>query len=393
MLALSGGLILMQFRPVVIIFVAAALAFQAIAEDRFASEIAEVEAIRGRKFSAPVKHETLPREKLREFLRAQIDRDLPMETDDYLAALKAVFLVEPDVTMEPLLDLYDAQVLAFYDPATHVYYSLDEPPKGVPMPPPMVKAIEVHELTHALQDQEFGAGKKTIDIQSDWDAALAYQSVLEGEATLVMLADLGKNMGIDVSEMVAQEGMVQALRDAAARGDSIPAGIPAYFVDSLQFPYVEGLSFVIDIFKRGGWKALDAVHANPPISTEEILRPDLYRARVAKDARREAPEARAGHGGLVTVLGEFHWSFLLGEKAGEGWGADRVEIRTGEQGATVLADTTWDTPADAREFAEALSPLLERKHARNGHVEISGTRVLAGWGADEKAIAGFVKKK
>ncbi|MFA6955387.1 MAG: hypothetical protein WC538_05895 [Thermoanaerobaculia bacterium] len=383
----------MQIRPVVIIFVVAALALQVVAEDRFAAEIAEVEAIRGRKFSAEVKHETLPRTKLREFLRAQIDRDLPMETDDYLAALKAVFLVGPDVTMEPLLDLYDAQVLAFYDPATHVYYSLDEPPKDVPMPPPMVRAIEIHELTHALQDQEFGAGRKSIDLQSDWDAALAYQSVLEGEATLVMLAELGKNMGIDVSAMVAQEGMLQALRDAAARGDSIPAGIPPYFVDSLQFPYVEGLSFVIDIFKDGGWKALDAVHANPPISTEEILRPALYRERVARDARPAATQVEAGHGDLVTVLGEFHWRFLLGEKAGDGWGGDRVEIRSGERGATVLADTTWDSPVDAREFAVALAPLLDRKNARNVRVETSGTRVLAGWGVDAKAIAGFVKKK
>lgn len=383
----------MQFRSVVITFFAAALALQAVAEDRFAAELSEVEAIRGRKFSAEVKHETLPRTKLREFLRAQIDRDLPMETEAYLDALKAVFLIGPDVTMEPLLDLYDSQVLAFYDPATHVYYSLDAPPKNSPMPPQMVKAIEIHELTHALQDQEFDAGRKTIAIQPNWDAALAYQSVLEGEATLVMLAELAKGMGIDVSAMVAQEGMIQALRDAAARGDTIPSGIPPYFVDSLQFPYIDGLSFVLEMFKSGGWKALDAVHANPPVSTEEILRPALYRERVASGAHPPAPSLKSGNGDVVTVLGEFHWRFLLGEKAGAGWGSDRVEIRLGDRGATVLVDTTWDSPDDAGEFAAALAPLLDRKKAQNVRVEMSGTRVLAGWGVDAKAIAGFVRKK
>jgi len=383
----------MQIRPLVITLVAGAFALQVVAEDRFAAEIAEVEAIRGRKFSAGVKHETLARPKLREFLRKQIDRDLPVETDEYLDSLKAVFLVAPDVTIEPLLDLYDAQVLAFYDPATHVYYSLDTPPKDVPMPPPMVKAIEIHELTHALQDQVFDAGRKTIGLQADWDAALAYQSVLEGEATLVMLAALGKNMGIDLATMVAQEGMVDALRTAAAQGDSIPSGIPAYFVDSLQFPYVEGLSFVIEMFKSGGWKALDAVHANPPVSSEEILRPALYRERVAREARPASPPVKAESGDLVTVLGEFHWRFLLGEKAGDGWGSDRVEILSGDRGATVLADTTWDSTADAREFAEALAPMLDRKKARNVRLEVSGTRVVAGWGIDAKAISAFVKKK
>lgn len=383
----------MQIRRLVITFIVALAALQAVASDRFASEIAEVEAIRGRKFSTEVKHEMLPRQKLREFLRAQIDRDLPMETGPWLDALKAAFLIAPDVTIEPLLDLYDAQVLAFYDPVTHVYYSLDEPPKDVPMPPEMVKAIEIHELTHALQDQEFDAGKKTIDLQSDWDAALAYQSVLEGEATLVMLAELGKSMGIDVGTMVAQEGMVEALRDAAAKGETIPPGIPPYFVESLQFPYVEGLSFVLEMFKSGGWKALDAVYGDPPASTEEILHPELYRERVARGERPAATTARVEDGRFVTAFGEFHWRFLLGETAGDGWRSDRVEIRPEARGATVLADTTWDSPADAREFADALAAMLERKKAQNVRFEISGTRVLAGWGGDAKVIRAFVKKR
>jgi hypothetical protein len=247
---------------------------------------------------------------------------------------------------------------------------------------------------HALQDQAFGAGRRTIELQSDWDAALAYQSLLEGEATLVMLAHLGNRMGLEVDEMIGQEGMVEALRDAAASGDSIPAGIPRYFVDSLQFPYVDGLVFVLDAFKAGGWKALDAVHANPPVSTEEILRPALYRQRVAggKSTTRSV-EKTTDAAPVRTVLGEFHWRFLLGRAAAEGWGADRVEVRGDGDRATVLVESSWDSDADAREFAEALRPLLEKKNAKHARVTLRGARVLAAWGSDTNAIDAFVKSK
>ena len=383
----------MHIRRLAMALLLATLAFQLLAEDRFAAELASVEEIRGRKFASEVKHETLPRQKLREFLVAQIDRDLPMGSAGYLDLLKAMYLVDPDVTIDPLLDLYDAQVLAFYDPATHVYYAIDEPPKDVPMSGAMLEAVEIHELMHALQDQSFDAGRKTIELQSDWDAALAYQALLEGEATLVMLAELSRKSGIDVETMVGQEGMVEALRDAAARSEGVPAGIPDYFVESLQFPYVEGLAFGLDAFKSGGWKALDAIHANPPISTEEILRPDRYRQRIAEGKGHTDPGTTEADGELVTVLGEFHWRFLLGKQAGEGWSLDRVVVRRCQRGVTVLADTSWDSPTDAREYAEAIGAMLERRKAKNVRTSTIGTRVLAAWGSDAKAIGAFVKKK
>jgi hypothetical protein len=258
----------------------------------------------------------------------------------------------------------------------------------------MVEAVEVHELMHALQDQAFDAGRRTVELQPNWDAALAYQSVLEGEAVLVMLAHLGGKMGVDIETMLAQEGMLEALREAAARGDTIPDGVPAYFVDSLQFPYVDGLGFVIEAFERGGWKALDALHEDPPLSTEEILRPELYRARIEREAAPSNVLTAAGSNELVrTVLGEFHWRFLLGRQAGEGWGSDSVTIRRDRGSLTVLVDSSWDTETDAREFADAMQRMLGGKKAKNVRVAATGARVLAGWGANAAAIRTFVAKK
>jgi hypothetical protein len=206
-----------------------------------------------------------------------------------------------------------------------------------------------------------------------------------------MLAHLGTRLGIDIETMVAQEGMIDALRKAAASDESIPDGIPDYFVDSLQFPYVDGLAFVLEAFKAGGWKALDALHANPPVSTEEILRPELYHLRTAQGERGTNAALKPEDGELVrTVLGEFHWRFLLGRAAGEGWGSDRVVIRRGSGGTTVLVDSSWDSTTDAREFIEAIHPMLETRQAKNVRVAALGTRVLAAWGSDVGAIRKFV---
>jgi hypothetical protein len=56
----------------------------------------------------------------------------------------------------------------------------------------------------------------------------------------------------------------------------------------------------------------------------------------------------------------------------------------------VLVDSSWDSEKDAREFADALAPLLERHKARNARLAVAGAKVLAAWGGDAKAVEEFV---
>lgn len=370
---------------------AAALALPAPAADqaeisRFA---AEVEALRDLRFDRPVEHRTLARSELRAFLEKQIETELPVDIDTYMATLEALHLVDSGASVDSMLDLYDAQVLAFYDPVGHVYYSLDEPPADIELPPAMIDAIVVHELVHALQDQKFAAGEKTLEAQSNWDAALAYQSVLEGEALLVMMAHLGRATGMSLDDMVARTELVEAVRQSAAAGINIPPGVPAYFVESLKFPYVEGLAFVVDAYRQGGWPAVDAVHRDPPRSTEELVNPKLYRARVERGTFAETTLSKPSNRLFETTLGQFHWSFLLGADAGEGWASDVVSVRHGAEGATVLVDSTWDDESEAVEFEQSCRTFLEGKDAPNMTVTRDRARVKAAWGADASTIKVF----
>ena len=45
------------------------------------------------------------------------------------------------------------------------------------------------------------------------------------------------------------------------------------------FPYFRGMVFCAKLDQRGGWAAIDEVYRNPPLSTEQILHPEKYRAK------------------------------------------------------------------------------------------------------------------
>jgi|GEM_PF-494248 len=348
---------------------------------------AQVETIRERHFTRDVQHTTLPRGELRAFLEKQLRKDLPVSLDDYLGELRALHLIGKDDGIGPMLDLYEAQVLAFYDPVSHVFYSLDKAPESAgSLPEVMQKAIVVHELTHALQDQLFDAGAKIQRVQDDWDAQLAYQSVLEGEGALVMMAYLGESMGMKLDDMVANPDLLKTLVAASSANTGVPDSTPRFFVESLKFPYIAGLGFVIDAYKRKGWDGVDQLDRCPPTSSAEILDPDRY---WKTDGGLQQPRSS----GNASPLGVFHWEFLLGEKAAVGWAGDRVEVlRPSSKEPTVLVETRWDSVQHAHDFLQRYERFLKNQK-ENPSSGVRGTTARIGYGGDRSAIQKFVKSK
>jgi hypothetical protein len=152
--------------------------------------------------------------------------------------------------------------------------------------------------------------------------------------------------------------------------------MPAVLRESLLFPYTSGLQFVQGLQATGGWTAVDDAFARPPASTEQVLHPDKYVANEAPLAVRLPKDlaARLGAGwkvGLEDTLGEFSLKVWLANAGGgkgaatsapasAGWGGDRVALLDGPDGATAVAiSTTWDTPADAAEFATAAGLVVD----------------------------------
>src|SRR5260370_21918319 len=53
---------------------------------------------------------------------------------------------------------------------------------------------------------------------------------------------------------------------------------PPFLKDALIFPYLGGLTFSAALMKNSGWAALPGVFEKPPVSTQQILHPALYRS-------------------------------------------------------------------------------------------------------------------
>src|SRR5687768_14358372 len=181
-----------------------------------------VEEIRGRKFLGEVRNVSIDRSDLQTHLRAQMAKSVPYSLDDWSMMMRALQLVDIEASqiVPKMLSLYESQVLAFYDPHSHTYYSIKQMPKlpdaaaKLADPKVLEQTVMVHELTHALQDQHFKLGAREKQLMRDTDASMAYHSVLEGEAVLVMVAHMLKSSGVELDEALKDDALVGMVTSA-----------------------------------------------------------------------------------------------------------------------------------------------------------------------------------
>jgi hypothetical protein len=173
------------------------------------------------------------------------------------------------------------QIAGYYDSDTKTISLLN----WVPME--RQEPILAHELTHALQDQNYGlknwmkageaaqANKKDSDEQDD--ASTARRAVVEGQAMLVyvdyLLAPLGRSLQ-NTPGLVYQmeEPAVKAAADSQLLHDA-----PMILREAGTFPYREGFIFEGELLEKGGKKmAFAGAFARPPRSTHDVLQPQAY---------------------------------------------------------------------------------------------------------------------
>ena len=364
----------------------------------------QVENLRGLRFVHDVSHEVIDRADLHDRLRDQMSKTMPYSTDDFALVLQALQLVDAGKSSDligSMLKLYETQVLAFYDPLSHTYYSLrDSGPqaKDLGEAGTMADAVEIHELTHALQDQRFDAGTRDLALMRDTDAGMAYHSLLEGEASVVMLAYVLAKDGVSLETIAKNEDTVRRMTNATAASDkSIDPATPRYFAESLLFPYAAGMKLVLEAFRRGGWPLVTRMDENPPRSTREVIHYNEYFARLDRGIVAVAPFDAQPQGGVIhplTVehLGEFHWRYLVGEGSSFGWVDDRVTIAQNDHCLpTVLVETKWQDAKRAHAFREAYVAFLRKRGLEPLVARGEGTTVRVAYGVDDALMEHFVR--
>ena len=326
------------------------------------------EATRQLKLRTPVRIEIEGVDAIARSLRAQID-----EADIERARLiyGSLGLLDTDSDIRGMFaGVLGEQVIGYYDPETQrlvVRDSVMEAMAGDPTSEATQEGrlILVHELVHALQDQRLGLGE-SYEKERTADADNAFRSVVEGDATLAMLAYALRQQGIPLSaatEGIQQMGSKLDL-NALVRGEKLDEA-PAIVRVTLVAPYLRGLQFSAAVQGRGGWPAINNAHRRPPISSEQVLHPEKYFSR----ERAERVEV-AEHPGLISAgferveedtLGELELSVYLGqnrasdtdEVAAAGWAGDRLVVYRRNDELAAVWWTTWDTERDAKEAFRA----------------------------------------
>ena len=221
----------------------------------------------GMDLSHPVRIEARSREQLVRYLRLKLDEDLP---EDEARARRDTYallgLVEPDLGLRDLLlSLYTEQVAGFYDPDSTALFVLDDQPEAA------IEALLLHELVHAVQDQNVRLDE-LVDPDRGNDAVTAAQAAIEGHATLVMfeyLTEEAVGSPIDLSQIPDFESQVRPALTGVSQQFPALADAPRIIRESLLFPYIEGAVFVQRLWADG--ERHNPLGPLMPNSTEQVV--------------------------------------------------------------------------------------------------------------------------
>ena len=356
---------------------------------------ARVEHIRQQEFTRDVTVEVLTREQFAERERERNAQD--PEDPEYNRwnnqVWEALFIVDEEADISNAFDsLGESLVLGQYFPGDDALLVVSDNPEN----PVVDNETLVHELVHALQDQQYNLSAPRYDPPTQ-DTQLARNGLTEGEAEYVTTRY--------VENCRTEWDCVATPESNAPTPDYSQLNLGVVLV--VVQPYGDGPAYVHSLVERDGWAAVDAAHEDLPQSTERIMHrqadeippltvPDTARngwERYGIDDVNDDGADTAGEASIYimfwyqgyqygnevvdrsTILppdGGRYDTYNLTSTPSLGWGNDKiVPYKKGDQDAYVWM-STWDTERDAREFHDAY------------------LRVLDGHGAEQRADSTWV---
>lgn len=337
--------------------------------------LGQMSTITGLKLMTPLKKSLRSREEIRAYVIKQMneEKDAAERYADQRSA-EAFGLLPKGFDLDAfMVNVLTEQVEGLYDPKTREFYIADWSPLSDQ------RMVMAHELTHALEDQHFQIEAWVKAARPNEDAELARDAVLEGSAMAAMVDYLMLSTGrslkdlpdFDPGMLIGDLGSTPTLQKA-----------PPFLKDTLIFPYIGGLSFSAAVLKNSGWSALPGVFEKPPVSTQQILHPALYRS--GKTPTTVAlPRLEKLFGSNWTkldenIMGEYGWKevlkqFLDDDRAkmlAAAWDGDRYAVFEQKQTKKLVLVTRLhlDSEEHAVRFFGQYSEALEKKYAERSNL-------------------------
>ena len=322
----------------------------------------------------PLKKSLRSKQEVRDYLVRE-DKEDKNDAERYADAktLEAFGLIPKDFPLDSfMLDVLTDQVAGLYDPKAKEFYIADW------IPVDEQKTVMSHELTHALEDQSFRIDDWIKAARPNDDAELARDSVSEGSAMAAMVDYQMLDQHIGVRELPDVTLLIRAGAITEMDKDPNLAKAPIYIRDELLFPYLAGTGFTQEFLKaHSGWKDIHLVFENPPVSTQQILHPDLYLngtkpvavtlptwKGVVPDNWKLLEENTMGEFGVGEILKQFRKDNSE-DPLTTAWKGDRYAVFEDAKSKTtpLVFRLVLDSPEDAARFFGQYSEALELKHS------------------------------
>jgi hypothetical protein len=319
----------------------------------------------------PLKKSLRSRAEIRAYLVREMEEDKePAKRYADIRTLEKFGLIPQGFPLDSfMLDLLTDQVAGLYDPKAREFYIADWIPVGEQRP------VMAHELTHALDDQYFHIDSWVKAARPNDDAELARDAAVEGSALAAMLDYVLRDEKIGVRDLPDISLLISGQALDQMEKDPMLQKAPPFIRDELLFPYMDGSVFTQQFLKaKSGWPDFRKVFENPPVSTQQILHPDLYLAGT-KPVAVELPDLQPLASGWKkldeNVLGEFGLREVLKQFIGDEraakvsptWAGDRYAILENDKKQALLVyRLRLSTPEDAARFLGQYSEALELKY-------------------------------
>ena len=270
-----------------------------------------IQDLRQLRFKHPVPLVVKTPDEAQAMMEADLMRDYTdnrLEADAVAGALTGLFPAGLDLKAASL-KLLKSQVAGFYDPHGKEMVLVEggddlgiwnSAAQFMIQRDVVGEMLLAHELTHALQDQNFDLESSLDKVKDDDDRTLALKSVAEGDATISGFAYAVGRMDDSTADALANN-LKQLPQALEAQAPNTPEGLSV----PLLFQYSDGVRFVAEAYRRGGWPAVDALYRKPPESSSPdsasraLLRPpradSAHRARGLRPNHERMEKSRRRH--------------------------------------------------------------------------------------------------
>jgi hypothetical protein len=355
----------------------------------------EMSRTTGLPIRAPLQKQILSRAEIRKYLEQTLHEEYtPQEIHIQESVLKAFGLVSREFDLAKfLIAFYTEQAAGAYDPRRKTMFIADWPTEE------MQRMVLAHELTHALQDQNFDLQKFLRATRANDDATNARQAVVEGYAMAAMMQHLVEP--VELASLPSLEPMMAGIIHQQLEEFPAFSNAPFFFRMQALFPYVQGMGFMQRGLQRDGWRKLNSLFANPPTTTKAIFEPSLYFDPQPLPTVSLPPPGVLGKVDGLRVLtentmGELGYYALLGQFISEdeaktvatGWLADRYILYEGPDvnQFALVARTRWTNSETALAFFRNYHTILAHKYPELAPDKRSAAELFIGSAANGQVI-------